>query len=164
MAVAAVGLCGCSGIGTDFTVTRTFPVVASEADPSCATTRGRVNLEDEAAFRDARAHIGGLRLEALTLTVGTVAEGNVATRADGTLRIAETETGPAQTLGMFAGLAVEENAAQDLAIDMNTSAQLSRLILTPPHVLFVEGEGCSDQRPAIYALEAKLTFFASVRP
>lgn len=162
-AAVAVLASGCNCIGSEFTVKRTFPVVAFEADPSCAKTRGRVALKDDETFRDVLPHVGGLKLEKLTLTVGKVADGNEATRADGTLRIAESETATAQTLGMFANLAVEENAAQDLALDMNTSAQLTRLALTPPHVVFIEGEGCSDAKPAIYALEATFTFFARLR-
>lgn len=167
MRVFAVGLgllvSGCGLGSTDFTMTRTLPIVATTEDPLCTKQRVKVDLSEDAQFREAQGHIGGLTLKRVTLGVGPVGEGNAAREASGALRVAATESGEAQTLAVFAKLPVETNASQDLALDMFASSALTGLILRAPHVVFVEGEGCSDQAPAFYALDATFVFTVQLK-
>lgn len=163
-AFTAISAMGCNCAGREFTVSKTFNVHGEATDPVCNSDRQVINVGDDAAFRDAKAFIGTVELRKLEgeITNPKTRADSAATKASGTVRIADSMTGTAIDLGTYGDVPITAGSKKTIEFDKKAAKRLAELVLQPPNSFSVESHGCSDANPAFYEFKVTLTIFAGL--
>ncbi len=163
-ALTAISAMGCNCAGREITVSRTFNVHGETTDPLCNADRQVINLADDASFKDAKAFIGTVELRKLEgeITNPKTRADSAATKASGTVRIADSMTGTALDLGTYGDVAITAGNKTTIQFDKKSAKRLAELVLQPPNSFSVESYGCNDANPAFYEFKVTLTIFAGL--
>jgi hypothetical protein len=159
---AVVGLSllstGCGPIEREMTHKMTFTVETS--GDTCGVDSFEVDLGEDADFTQYQKNITGLEVKSIKVTVlnPKTREDAVATKASGSVSVSAPGSTEKVAVGGFTDVSLTEGSSATPNVDAAGSARLGTLLLAAPHKATLHFEGCVDQTPAGFEVEAEVTY------
>ncbi len=146
----------------EFSTKRLVQLRNEAGAPLCRVDHLVYDLGAEPSFNDLKSNVSGLNVVGVTATVTSVLDTNRATRAHGALRLA-ADSGQTLSLASYDGIEVTPGATTKLPLDPTVAKTLGQVLLTAPHRVTIDAEGCSDAVPASFDLQLEFTLGADVK-